>query len=102
MIKICTERSKASVLVSVFNAESGEKTFKAIVIFLNPIVKILVENLVFRNPQVLQYFSISGRKIIFYLNKSYIFGFSASNCIEFHKKIHKKKFARVLHCVNLT
>ncbi len=36
MIKICTERSKTSVLVSVFNAESGEKTFKAIVNFFKP------------------------------------------------------------------
>ncbi len=48
MIKICTERSKTSVLVSVFNAESGEKTFKAIINFFEtPIVKILVENMVF-------------------------------------------------------
>jgi hypothetical protein len=33
MTKIWTERSKTSLLESVFDAESGEKTFKAIANF---------------------------------------------------------------------
>ena len=99
IIMICTGRSKTSILGSVFDAESGEKTFKAIVNFFKT---LLSKTWFFGNFQFLQYFSIFGIKIIFYLNESYIFGFSASNCVGFHKKIHKKKFARILHCANLT
>ena len=101
--KIWTERSKTSVLESVFDAESGEKNFKAIIFFLKTVSSKSQQKTRFSGILgFLRYFEVFGRKISFYLNKNYIFGFSASNCIGLHKKIRRKNFAEVLHCANLT
>lgn len=89
MMKICTEWWKLSVIGSALNVESGEKYFQSYnQLFRSPIVKMLIESLVFWNPHFLQYFSIFRRKIIFYLNEQYIFGF--------HKKAHKKNCSNLM------
>ena len=72
------ERVKSRVLESVFDAESGEKAFKAITIFFE---SSFAKTRISWKTWISRYSKDVSAKTTFYLNELYRFGFSASNCI---------------------